>query len=65
MNDPGEPVLDGGLVYTRYGKGAYIYTGLAFFRQLPEESPGVTVFCQFASASESRGNPVDQEKTSG
>jgi LmbE family N-acetylglucosaminyl deacetylase len=40
MNDPGEPPLNGGLVYTRYGKGTYIYTGLAFFRQLPEGVPG-------------------------
>jgi LmbE family N-acetylglucosaminyl deacetylase len=40
MNDPGEPDLNGGLVYARYGKGTYIYTGLAFFRQLPEGVPG-------------------------
>ena len=40
MNDPGEPALNGALVYTRYGKGTYIYTGLAFFRQLPEGVPG-------------------------
>jgi LmbE family N-acetylglucosaminyl deacetylase len=40
MNDPGEPDLNGGLVYTRFGKGVYIYTGLAFFRQLPEGVPG-------------------------
>jgi LmbE family N-acetylglucosaminyl deacetylase len=40
MHDPGEPELDGALVYTHFGKGAYIYTGLAFFRQLPEGVPG-------------------------
>jgi len=40
MNDPGEPALNGGLVYVRSGKGVYIYTGLAFFRQLPEGVPG-------------------------
>jgi len=40
MNDPGEPDLNGALVYTRYGKGTYIYTGIAFFRQLPEGVPG-------------------------
>jgi LmbE family N-acetylglucosaminyl deacetylase len=40
MHDPGEPDQNGGLVYTRYGKGVYIYTGLAFFRQLPEGVPG-------------------------
>jgi len=40
MNDPGEPDLNGALVYTRYGKGIYIYTGIAFFRQIPEGVPG-------------------------
>jgi LmbE family N-acetylglucosaminyl deacetylase len=40
MNDPGEPEQNGALVYTRYGKGTYIYTGIAFFRQLPEGVPG-------------------------
>ena len=32
--------MNGGLVYARYGKGMYIYTALAFFRQLPEGVPG-------------------------
>jgi LmbE family N-acetylglucosaminyl deacetylase len=40
MHDPGEPDLDGSLVYTRYGKGMYIYTGIAFFRQIPDGVPG-------------------------
>jgi LmbE family N-acetylglucosaminyl deacetylase len=40
MNDPGEPDQNGGLVYAHYGKGTYIYTGIAFFRQLPEGVPG-------------------------
>ncbi|HEY2546693.1 MAG TPA: PIG-L family deacetylase [Candidatus Acidoferrum sp.] len=40
MNDPGEPDLNGALVYARYGKGMYIYTGIAFFRQIPEGVPG-------------------------
>lgn len=40
MNDPGEPDLNGALVYARYGKGLYIYTGVAFFRQLPDGVPG-------------------------
>ncbi len=34
-NDPNEKPLDGGLLYTKYGKGNYIFTGYAFFRQLP------------------------------
>jgi LmbE family N-acetylglucosaminyl deacetylase len=40
MHDPGEKDLTGGLVYTRFGKGTYIYTGLAFFRELPDGVPG-------------------------
>ena len=34
-NDPNEKPNDGGLLYTKYGKGNYIFTGYAFFRQLP------------------------------
>jgi LmbE family N-acetylglucosaminyl deacetylase len=52
MNDPGEPALNGGLVYVRSGKGTYIYTGLAFFRQLPEGVPGAyRLFVNLLSAS--------------
>ena len=40
MHDPGEKDLNGGLVYVHLGKGIYIYTGLAFFRELPEGVPG-------------------------
>jgi len=40
MRDPGEEELLGGLVTARDGKGVYIYTGLAFFRQLPAGVPG-------------------------
>jgi LmbE family N-acetylglucosaminyl deacetylase len=55
MHDPGEPELDGGLVYTHSGKGTYIYTGLAFFRQLPEGVPGAyRLFVNLLSASRSR-----------
>ena len=35
MHDPGDPPLRGGLLVARVGKGTYVYTGLAFFRQLP------------------------------
>jgi LmbE family N-acetylglucosaminyl deacetylase len=40
MHDPGEPARKGGVLVARYGKGAFIYTGLAFFRQLPAGVPG-------------------------
>src|SRR5216684_4817493 len=56
MHDPGEPDLNGGLVYAQFGKGTYIYTGLAFFRQLPEGVPGAyRLFVNLLSASRSRG----------
>lgn len=52
MHDPGEPDLDGSLVYTRYGKGMYIYTGIAFFRQIPEGVPGAyRLFVNLLSAT--------------
>jgi len=38
--DPGEPLQKGGLLRAQYGKGTYIYTGYAFFRQLPAGVPG-------------------------
>lgn len=39
-NDVGEKEKSGGLLYARYGKGVFIYTGYAFFRQLPAGVPG-------------------------
>jgi len=42
MADPGEPEDRGALIVADYGKGRYVYTGLAFFRQLPDGVPGAT-----------------------
>jgi LmbE family N-acetylglucosaminyl deacetylase len=39
MGDNGEQ-LRGGLLVARVGRGLYVYTGLAFFRQLPANVPG-------------------------
>lgn len=39
-SDPGEAPLKGGLLETKVGKGTYIYTGYAFFRQIPAGIPG-------------------------
>jgi hypothetical protein len=39
-NDPGEEPQDGGILYAKYGKGYYIYTGYSWFRQLPAGVPG-------------------------
>jgi LmbE family N-acetylglucosaminyl deacetylase len=38
--DPGEPVKNGSLIVAQHGKGYFVYTGLAFFRQLPAGVPG-------------------------
>lgn len=35
LKDDKEDYQDGGLIYCKYGKGYFVYTGLAFFRQLP------------------------------
>src|SRR5271165_4897991 len=39
-NDPEQQPQKGGLLVAQYGKGYYIYTGYAFFRQLPFGVPG-------------------------
>lgn len=38
--DPGETPLRGGLLVARHGRGTYVYTGIAFFRQFPQGVPG-------------------------
>jgi hypothetical protein len=43
-NDPGELPLKGGLLYTQYGKGVFIYTGYSWFRQIPAGIPGALRF---------------------
>ncbi|MHB8205760.1 PIG-L family deacetylase [Mucilaginibacter sp.] len=40
MNDPGERPNNGSLIVTNYGNGRFVYTSLAFFRQLPAGVPG-------------------------
>ena len=39
-NDKGETPKNGVLLIAKYGKGNYIYTGLSFFRELPEGVSG-------------------------
>jgi len=39
-HDKGEEPLKGALLVAKYGKGHYIYTGLSFFRELPEGVSG-------------------------
>ena len=40
MNDPGEKPLTSGVLVARHGQGHFVYTSLAFFRQLPAGVPG-------------------------
>jgi hypothetical protein len=42
MNDPNEPANDASVLMTPYGKGMYVYTSIAFFRQLPAAVGGPT-----------------------
>jgi hypothetical protein len=40
MNDPNEKADNGSLIIAKFGKGNFVYTGLAFFRELPAGVPG-------------------------
>lgn len=40
MADPGEGEKHGALLHARHGRGVFIFTGLALFRQLPAGVPG-------------------------
>lgn len=40
INDPTEKASEGSLIIAKYGKGNFVYSGLAFFRQLPAGVPG-------------------------
>lgn len=40
FRDSGEKEQSGGVLISKYGKGAFIYTGLSFFRQIPAGVPG-------------------------
>ncbi len=40
MRDPGREPVRGGLLVARLGEGTYVYTGISFFRALPDGNPG-------------------------
>ena len=49
--DPGAPESKGSTLVARHGKGVYVFTGLAFFHQLPAGVPGAhRLFVNFISA---------------
>jgi hypothetical protein len=55
MHDQGEQPLRGSLLVARHGKGTFVYTGLAFFRQLPAGVPGA--FRLFANLIDAGASP--------
>jgi hypothetical protein len=57
-HDEGQPEQRGGLVYARYGKGAYIYNAYAFYRELPLGVPGA--YRLFANMISLPKNPAFQ-----
>ncbi|HXP85124.1 MAG TPA: PIG-L family deacetylase [Bryobacteraceae bacterium] len=46
-HDPGEDPLIGGMLFARYGKGAYVFSAYDWFRELPAGVPGA--FRMFAN----------------
>jgi hypothetical protein len=51
MNDTNQTPVKGALLYTTFGKGTFIYTGLSFFRELPAGVPGaIRLFANMISA---------------
>ena len=57
LNDPGEQSNKGGILVTPYGRGLYVYTTLAFFRQLPAGVGGAArLFVNLLSMTGSDGS---------
>ncbi len=56
-HDKGKPELTGGMLYTQYGKGVYIFTAYSWFRQLPAGVPGAyRLFANMISAGKAQPN---------
>ena len=52
-HDKGQLEQKGGLLYTRYGKGVYVYNAYAFYRELPLGVPGAfRIFANLLSLPE-------------
>ncbi|MGB8535414.1 MAG: PIG-L family deacetylase [Acidobacteriaceae bacterium] len=59
-HDPGQDAQKGGLLYARYGKGAYVYVAFALYRQLPEGIPGpYRLFANLLSLPKAPANAQD------
>jgi hypothetical protein len=58
MHDKNEPEKEGSLLVAKYGNGYYVYTGLSFFRELPEGVAGAyKLFSNIVSLSKSNVAP--------
>jgi len=54
-HDPGEMPLPGGMLYTPYGKGAYVFSAYDWFRELPAGVPGAyRLFANMLSAAKTQ-----------
>jgi LmbE family N-acetylglucosaminyl deacetylase len=54
-HDPDEDALPGGMLYVKYGKGAYMYSAYDWFRQLPAGVPGAyRMFANMLSAAKAQ-----------
>jgi LmbE family N-acetylglucosaminyl deacetylase len=63
MNDQGETPKDGSLLVGKYGNGYFIYTGISFFRQLPEGVPGAyKLFTNMVSVGKSTTGKTKAEQ---
>lgn len=57
-HDPGEPERTGGLLVGRHGRGVFIYTAYAWFRQLPAGVPGAfRILANLIAAGKTIGSP--------
>ncbi len=56
-HDKGQAELPGGMLYARYGKGAYVFTAYSWFRELPAGVPGAyRIFANLISAGKAGGS---------
>jgi LmbE family N-acetylglucosaminyl deacetylase len=54
-HDKGQAELPGGMLFTRYGKGAYVFTAYSWFRELPAGVPGAyRIFANLISAGKAK-----------
>ncbi len=63
-HDQSEAPKQGSLLYAKYGKGHFMYTGLVFFRELPAGVPGAyRLFANMISVGDNSAASVSGSKT--